>query len=560
MNKKIFKGIFGVAIIAIFVTLLFIINILTSYFDRQIERELRFEAGFVADSLNTMGSSGMENYKSLGAESNRITWIAPDGTVLYDSVREASQMENHAQRTEVREAVEKGESFSIRYSSSLSQKTIYYAKLLEDGSIIRLSSVQKGIWVIFMGMLQPMLVIIVLGAVLAGILSNVISRKIVRPINEINLENPDIDEAYEELTPLIKKIRVQNGLISEQMEELTRKQREFGIITENMSEGLIIIDNQAEVLSYNPSVLKMFDIGPDRVLKNAYMINRSHVFIDAVRKALSGVHSEQETEVLGKNLLIIANPVLRNETVDGAIIILIDTTERKLREQMRREFTSNVSHELKTPLTSIYGVADMLASGIVKQEDVIGFSKDICCESRRMIDLINDIIRLSQLDEGNPVPEERKAVDLYVLAAMVEKRLKKAAQGRQITLLLEGEEGIAMVYGVETMLEEIIYNLCDNAIKYNREGGAVTIRTEIAAEGVLLQVEDTGIGIPQKDYDRIFERFYRVDKSHSRKIGGTGLGLSIVKHAVNYHNGRISVESSEGQGTAISILFPIEEK
>ena len=555
MSKRIFRGIFLVSLVTILITLIFIITALTRYFDRQLEIELKSQAKYISSAVNDEGMAYFDSLSETGTADSRVTWIAGDGTVLYDSIGDEASMENHIKREEVQEAMQSGTGESIRYSRTLSEKTVYYATLLSDGSVLRVSSEQRGVLVILLGLLSPIIAIVLIAAAIAAFLSRTISKNIVKPINEIDLDKPYTADKYEELSPLLRKINNQNELIKEQMEELTRKQREFSLITENMNEGLLIIDSNAEVLSYNSAVKRMFDIKDESGVKNALMINRSSEFIDVIQKALDGRHSEHEMEYNGGYLLLIASPVMHDLKTDGAIIIMLDITEKQMRDELRRSFTSNVSHELKTPLTTIYGVADMLRSGLVKQEDIPRFANDIYAESGRMITLINDIIKLSKLDEESGLQEEKIRVDMYAVAKMTIKRLESTAAKKNVKLTTKGNLGTSYVWGVESMLEDVVYNLCDNSIKYNKENGSVEIEVSNSDGMVHVSVSDTGIGVPKNDMERIFERFYRVDKSHSRNIGGTGLGLSIVKHVVNYHEGSIDIESEEGKGTKITVSF-----
>lgn len=556
MTKKIFKSIFFTSIITVVVCLILMIGVLQPYFFNQIKKELANEASFVAAGVENVGIQYFNDFNS--NSNSRITWISADGTVIYDTAESADSMENHSDREEFKKALETGVGESERYSTTLAQKTMYYAKRLNDGTVIRVSSERYTAFVLVLDMIRPIVFVVAVMLALSIMLSNAMARNIVKPINEIDLEKPDIDESYEEIFPLLQKISRQNKTIARQMRNLREKQNEFNTITQNMCEGFLLIDKKTELLSYNSAALDMLgaDASNVEVNRSVYYINRSESFRTAVEKALSGKSNEKKFTLNGRIYNILANPVFSDKEsgkmVDGAVLVILDITEKELRDEMRHEFTSNVSHELKTPLTSIYGISEMLMSGMVKPEDVERFAGDIYAESGRMISLINDIIKLSQLDE-NSIVEQKEPVDLYDSAAIVIERLSVSAQKRGIAINLEGEH--ALINGVPSMISEIIYNLCDNAVKYNKENGSVTVTIINDAKHPKLIVEDTGIGIPSEHLNRVFERFYRVDKSHSRKIGGTGLGLSIVKHSVMYHNGNINIESKPDVGTKITIIF-----
>lgn len=557
MTNKIFKSIFVTSVITAAVCLMLMISILHSYFFSQIKMEIASETSFVAAGVEQAGLDYFKNFDFTAH--SRITWIAADGEVIYDTAHDAESMENHSDREEFKEAVKTGTGESERYSKTLAQKTMYYALRLDDGTVIRVSSERYTTLVLMLDMVRPIVFILVAILFLSMAMSKIMAKMIVKPINDIDLENPDIDKSYEEISPLLRKINKQNKTIAKQMKNLKEKQNEFNTITENMCEGFLLIDKKTELLSYNSAALRILnaDSNDIEVNKSVYYINRSENFRLAVEKALKGKSNEKKLMLNGKVYNILANPVFTEKEsgkeVHGAVLVILDITEKELREEMRHEFTSNVSHELKTPLTSIYGISEMLMSGMVKQEDVGRFAGDIYAESGRMITLINDIIKLSQLDEESSIADQKEPVDLYDSATEVVERLTSTAQKRGISLVLEGEH--AIINGVPSMISEIIYNLCDNAVKYNKDDGRVTITVVNDAKHPKLVVEDTGIGIPSEHLDRVFERFYRVDKSHSRKIGGTGLGLSIVKHSVMYHNGKINLESKPDIGTKITITF-----
>ena len=548
MTKKIFYGIFVASVLTFAACLVLILGVLYNYFDKQLIEDLHTQGHMIAAAVETGSGACLEE---LGTLDNRLTWVGPDGEVLYDNQADSSAMENHLDREEIAEAMESGQGESERYSETLSQKTVYYAIRLADNSVIRLADTRSTVWNLLFGMIQPLLMILTIAIILSAVLASRISKSIVKPINAIDLEAPDVEGNYDEISPLLLKINRQNEQIKHQMEELRRQREEFRLITENMSEGFLVIDRKTELLSYNSAALRLLGSGPVEGTPSVLTLNRSESFRQAVETALAGEHCEHSMTLDGSIYHVIANPVSRDGETAGAVIVILDCTERELRDQMRREFTSNVSHELKTPLTSIYGVSEMIAGGIVKPEDIPSFARNIHEESGRLITLIEDIIKLSQLDE-NLLPSDPLPVDLFETAASVEKRLRSQADARGIQMELTG--GSAIVPGIPNLLDEMIYNLCDNAIKYNKDGGRVRISVE-NGEHPTVTVSDSGIGIPREHQPRVFERFYRADKSHSKKIGGTGLGLSIVKHAAAYHGAAVSLESTEGEGTTVTVRF-----
>ena len=548
MTVRIFRSIFLVATAVLLACFILIFGMLYEHLGQQIQAELQVEAVYIAQGLAQSGESYFQGLKG----TNRITWVAADGTVLYDSDSEAAAMENHADREEIQEALTNGSGQSTRYSTTFDERRIYFATRLSDGTVLRVSSAQRSVWVLIMGMLSPVIFIFVLAAVLSGVLASTLAKRILRPVNAIDLEHPEQSETYEELAPLLSKIYHQNRVIDSQISELQRKQAEFTAITENMSEGFLVIDEHTDLLSYNTSALRLLGAEADGGKRSVLALNRSEGFRNAVERSLSGAHSEEIFEREGRYFQIMANPVSREGRVAGAVLIILDITEKHAQENMRREFTANVSHELKTPLTSISGTAEIIKNGFVKPEDIPHFAGNIYEEAQRLIALIGDIMRLSQLDEDS-LPLEKQPVDLYALASSVLHRLEDTAQKKGISFALSGQRTI--VSGVPQVLDEMIVNLCDNAVKYNRENGHVRVCVSTEQEHAVLRVEDDGIGIPAADRNRVFERFYRVDKSHSKEIGGTGLGLSIVKHGAMFHNARVSLESELGKGTAVTIVF-----
>lgn len=550
MNRKIFRGTMLTAMLVLAAGVALIFGVLHGFFENQIKDELEKEARYVSYALKNEGTAFLENFNG-GDE--RITLIALDGTILADTVSDTENMENHSDREEIRRAFENGAGTSVRYSDTLTEKTVYYAVLLEDGNVLRVSTIQYTVPAVLLGLSQPVAVIIVFAFLLSLALSARTAKSIVKPINALDLDSPESNDTYEELSPLLKKIAVQKRTISSQLKEAGRKREEFRLITENMREGFLVIDRDTNLLTYNSAALKLLGAA-EPVSGSALSLNRAKGFREVVEKTLETGHSESEISLDGRIYSLIANAVLNEEKIIGAVIVILDVTESAKREQLRREFTSNVSHELKTPLTSISGFAEILKSGYASAETVTDFSSSIYDEAQRLIALVSDIIKISELDEGY-VQYEKEAVDLYELSEEIAKRLKPEAEKKKVRISVLGES--AEIVGVRKILGEMIYNLLDNAIKYNNENGLADIIVVSAEDTVTLTVRDTGIGIPKAHRDRVFERFYRVDKSHSKAIGGTGLGLSIVKHGAVYHNAVISLESEEGKGTAVSIKFDI---
>lgn len=548
MNKKIFRASFITSLLVLLISFVLIFGALFDYFEGQIMRELQSEANYISYALQNEGISYIDNLKS---GNQRITLVSAKGVVLADTTANKDELENHADRKEIKDALKNGSGTSTRYSDTLMQKTLYYAQRLDDGTVLRISTTQNSIIVILLGFLQPLIFIIIIALCISLFLSHRVSKAIIKPINTLDLENPSSNETYEELTPLLKKLSAQKQTIDRQIKEAEQKQEEFRLITENMSEGLLIIDKDLNVLSHNQSAARLLeaeDIKGGSVLN----FNRSKGFRNAIDTALSGTRAENHITHDENTYNLIANPVYENDKIIGAVMVIIDITESVKREQLRREFTSNVSHELKTPLTSISGFAEMMKSGDTPDETVIDFSASIYDETQRLITLVSDIIKLSELDEGN-TPFDKENVDIYKLSADIISRLKPIADKYNISLNIIGDT--ATVYGTRKILDEMIYNLCDNAIKYNKENGTVDIIINQTSDKTNLTVRDTGIGIPQAEQNRVFERFYRVDKSHSKLVGGTGLGLAIVKHGAAYHNAEIKLTSTEGKGTSVSISF-----
>ena len=554
MTKKILAGVIGVSLVIMLVCVGLVMGIMYDYMGQKIDEQMASEAILTEEAWLTGGEDFLKQMENRPDIKSRITLIDSQGKVLYDSVADQSSMENHMEREEVKEALAEGVGKASRTSYTLAEDTRYYAKKTADGNIVRISTShysQLGLLLDTMGMIVITVAVLI---VLSVFISYRVARAIIKPVNDIDLDNPDISENYEELGPLLHRIHQQNNRIKRQMENLRKSREEFNIITQNMSEGLIIMDKDGEILTYNRSAAEMLDAGAGRQIEGSVLkLNRSEPFRKAVSEALEGNNSQVYLTEGESTYEIISNPVREEDQVTGAILIVMDVTEREKGEKLRREFTSNVSHELKTPLTSIYGVSDMLASGLVKSEDVAGFACTIKEESARLISLIDDIIKLSRLDEST-VPQETELIDVCSSVRDVVNRLSGKASESNVELSFEGEP--SEIKGVQHILDEIVYNICENAIKYNRSGGFVKVSVRNEGGESLITVADNGIGIPKADRERVFERFYRVDKSHSKQIGGTGLGLSIVKHGVIYLNGRINLESEEGRGTVITVGFP----
>lgn len=549
MTDKIFRLTFLSSVLSLLFCLVLILGVLFGFFENQIKKELASEADYISYAVEEDGgNSFFQNFKS---DERRVTLIAENGDVIHDTGADETKMDNHADREEFRDAEKYGTGMSFRYSDTLTKKTFYYAKRLSGGEVLRVSTTQYTVVSILLGLLQPIAFMVLLALVLSIFLASKTAKSFVRPINSIDLDNPEECETYEELSPLLKKIINQNKTIKNQLDSARRHQEEFKLITENMSEGLIVIDKSERVLSHNSAALKLLqtDKFDDA---NVLTIDRSREFRRAVSQALGG-ESYEETVARGeKTNNIISSPVYDKGKIIGAVIMIVDVTESARREAIRREFTANVSHELKTPLTSISGFAELMMNGGVDEKTVSDFSKSIYTEAQRLITLVSDIIKISELDEKSE-QFVSESVDLYDMANEILNRLEPAAEKKNIDLKLEGE--YITVNGVRQILDEMIFNLCDNAIKYNNNGGSVTVLLSYTNGRPTVTVKDTGIGIAQDKISRIFERFYRVDKSRSKSEGGTGLGLSIVKHGAMYHNADIFVKSTLGVGTEISIVF-----
>ena len=550
MTKKIFKSIMFVCALVLAVGLAAVMGILYSNFDGQMRKELSKEAAYLAYGVEQQGLDYLKNIKDKSA---RITYIDQDGTVLFDNEADVSEMKNHSDRTEFQKAEKYGAGESSRYSDTLSEKTIYYELRLKDGTVLRVSGTQDSVLALVENLIFPLCGLLCLMLILSGIMASVISKRIVKPINELDLESPEENQIYEELSPLLSKIHRQNREIQNQLELAKQQQEEFSLITENMQEGLIVIDKYTMILSANSSAWNLFHMDRGCQGESVYCLDREEEFRHAIEQVLSGEHTELVLKLNGSDIQLIANPVIRDKKTEGAVVLLVNVTEKLERESLRREFSANVSHELKTPLTSISGFAEIMQGGLVKNEDIPKFAGRIYKESQRLLQLVEDVIQISQLDEEK-TPYVWEPVDVYQVCKSAFDSLKEKAYKMNVHLYICGES--MKMEAIRTLLEEAVYNVCDNAIKYNRNDGSVSIFLEQTAQEVQIVVKDTGIGIPREDQDRVFERFYRVDKSHSKEIGGTGLGLSIVKHAVSTLDGSVGLGSEVGSGTEICMKFP----
>lgn len=550
MTKRILRSILLVAVLVLAASTGATLGILYYHFGGQLEEELRREASYLSVSVE---KEGIEAFDDLPADAERVTYIDTDGTVLFDNRADENGMENHGDREEVKEALEQGSGRAVRNSDTLSQRTLYYALRLSDGKVLRVSSTQYNIPGLMGGMIQPLLIILILMAALSAWIAYRVSRGIVEPINRLDLDHPEDNQVYDEIAPLLTKINRQQKQIRREIADAKRQQEEFSIITENMEEGFVILDVHTEVLSYNSSALKLLGAEESRERRSILAMNRSQEFQRIVEQVLSGRHVITMLELGDRSCQIAANPVFHDNEVSGAVLLIMDVTERMKGEQMRREFTANVSHELKTPLTSISGFAEIISDGFVKPEDTRKFAGRIFKEAQRLITLVNDVIKISQLDEGK-LPYEREETDLYELCREILRRMEERASAAGVHLYLKGPH--KKITTVQTILDEVLNNLCDNGIKYNKKGGNLTVTIEEGEGETRISVEDQGIGIPAEDQKRVFERFYRVDKSHSKAIGGTGLGLSIVKHGAMYLGAEVKVESTLGKGSTFTLVLP----
>ena len=552
MTKKIFRSTVAVGLAVLLASLVIIMGALYTYFGHVQEQQLRDELSIAAAAMES--GDGEAYLSKLHSDNYRITWLRADGTVLYDTKADAAAMENHAQREEVRQALTNGTGESSRYSATLLEKTLYYARRLPDGTVLRLSASRVTMGVLLLSMLSAILAVIAVALILSGILAGRVSRRITRPLNTLDLEHPLENDAYEELSPLLRRLEHQRRQIDDQLRSLRRRSEEFEQITASMTEGLVLVDNGGTILSMNPAACAVFHTDAACVGQPLLTVERGSAVSHALHDAMDTGHGETRMERDGREYQFDMTRIQADGEVVGAVLLTFDVTEQAYAERNRREFTANVSHELKTPLQGIIGSAELLENGMVRSDDVPRFVGHIRGEAQRLVTLINDILRLSELDEGGSLPTE--PVELLSLCTDTVKSLESAAQQRQITMTVTGEA--VTVPGVRRLLTETVFNLCDNAIKYNKDGGSVAVTVGRDGSDAVVTVADTGIGIPPEHQGRVFERFYRVDKSHSKASGGTGLGLSIVKHAVAYHHGTVTLDSREGEGTTFTLRLPLE--
>lgn len=556
MNKKIFQAIFLVAVSILLLSFSLVSGILYQYSNDQFLMAVENEVHFIAEGIEL---DGLDYLESLPAVEHRITWIDGSGKVLYDNQAQAGEMENHLDREEVQQALTNGSGHSHRYSTTLSTKTINYAYLLDDGSIVRLSETQDSVLAILFNLLQPLLLVLMIAIGLSAFLGHYLSKKIVQPLNNMDLDNLDANQVYEELNPLVARLALQKEEIQKKMEILTARENEFKTIIENMQEGLMVLDNEGHLLSYNHQAQQILNFNDHLKFQSILMVHQSFEVSNALHEAKSGKAIKQEMMLGDKCYQLISSPVMEQSQIVGVVMMIWDISEIHEREALRREFSANVSHELKTPLTSISGFAEIIQAGIAKEEDVKRFAGKIYDESKRLLHLVNDIIQLSELDEEG-MAQKKEPCSLKSISEDVVEKLSNSAAKQNVKITTDLTE--LKVLGIYSVLHEMVYNIVENAIKYNKEKGEVKIKLKEKGDFVELLVKDTGIGIPFEMQERVFERFYRVDKSHSKEIGGTGLGLSIVKHGANIHHATIQLVSTLGKGTKISLAFPkyVEEQ
>ncbi len=550
MTKRIFRSICLVALTVFLASVILIMGVLYEYFSNALQAQLKMQTLLAAQGVT---NEGIAYFQDLQVKNYRISWIDTEGNVIFDSASDTAEMENHLEREEVREALSSGYGESRRYSATLMERSFYSAQKLDDGTVLRLSISQNSILTLLLGMTQPICIIFVIALILSIVLAIQVSKKIVKPLNEIDLDNPLSNEGYDELSPFLRRIDSQQKQLRGQKAELLQKENELNTIIGSMNEGMILLNQKGKIISINPAARKLLDADTDCIGSDMLSLCRNLELQEILTKALHGERGENIIRLHGESYQIDADPITSENIVKGAALFFFNVTEKEKAEQIRREFTANVSHELKTPLHSISGYAELLKNDMVKEHDKIPFAGKIYDETGRMIRLVEDIITLSHLDEGAG-DMQRETIDLYTLAERALQSLKPQADSACVALELSGIP--AVLNGIPQLLYSIVYNLCDNAIKYNHENGNVMVNIQHKNGTVVLSVEDTGIGIAYEHQERIFERFYRVDKSHSKAVGGTGLGLSIVKHAAKIHNARVEVKSHVGKGTMVIVTFP----
>ncbi len=556
MRQKIFRNMVLLAVLSVLIMAVLITFVQYEQFYREMRLAVKNSAISLSDLVNSQGTELLDLIQK-SPDANRITLVDTDGTVLFDNKSDPAKMENHLDRPEIQAAIKNGRGESERLSETLSEITYYYAVKLDDGNILRISRTRQSVWAAVFSTIPYFILIIGIILIMAIFLARKLTKNIIDPLNNLNLDDPLSNEHYDELSPLISRIYNQQQEIQSYVREVREKQEEFNSVVNNMREGLIILNANANIMTINRSVGEIFDIEPENYIgKKIYTLHRSSALQSVIEKAMKGFSGEEVIEVGKRHFQLFADPVKDENQLKGIVLLILDVTEKKEAESNRREFTANVSHELKTPLTSIRGYAEIIRDGIVKPEDIPEFSDRIYKEADRMLEMVNDIMSLSHLDEG--LSEEKyEETDLFKIVTEVAEKFKPMAAKKNIQILTEGETSI--IWGVPRLIYEIVYNLVDNAIKYNRERGTVRLSVKMDCQFATLRVSDTGIGISKEDQARVFERFYRVDQSHNRDSGGTGLGLSIVKHAAMVHRAKVELSSQINVGTTITVSFPIRQ-
>ena len=548
MTKKIFRTTLSASLGIVLVTILMIMGFLYNYFNHIQREQLRTQTTLASQGISFEGKDYFENLKTSNV---RITWVDNKGQVLYDTQSDAKHMKNHANRQEIKEAIKSGYGESTRWSATLTEKSIYAAQRLNNGTIVRLSVAQQTIFYLLLGMMSPLAIIILLAIILSVLIARYIAKKVSEPLNNIDLDHPLSNDSYEEITPLLRRLDSHQAKIQHQKLLLQKRQKEFDTIISKIKEGMILLDDQARIVSINAEALKLFQINDDWHGRFMMEVSRDLTLKDLIDQGLKGKKKEANIGIENNHYRVLVRPTTDNNRVTGLVVLLFDVTDQLQMEQLQREFTANVSHELKTPLHVISGYSELLANQMVPNEEVPQFAAKIHKESERLVKLVEDIINLSHLDEQEKLPQE--TVNLYDLTQKVLEGLQAKADKKHIQINFNGEE--AILRGNPVLLNSLVYNLCDNAITYNHEKGQVNVTLKNSSDTITLEVSDTGLGIAEKDKKRIFERFYRVDKSRSKIVGGTGLGLSIVKSALDFHNGSIKVDSHLGQGTTMTVLL-----
>ena len=554
MTKRVFRSIFLASLAVLLAAVVLILGALYTYFSDVQAEQLRLQTALVAHALET---EGVSYFDSLDTSDRRITWIAADGTVLYDSRSDSGVMENHLEREEVKAALATGSGTSFRYSDTLMERYIYTAQRLSDGTVLRLSAAQNTVPHLVLGVVKPIILVIGIAVALSALLAGQLTKNIVAPLNELNLDDPMSNREYVEIQPLLRRLDSQQVQLRAQSQELRQKQKEFNAVTRSLSEGLVLMNSSGTVLSINPAATRLLEITPNCLGADFGVANRNPAISALVEKALTGEKAEENVALTGGEYLAAASPVRSDGAVFGVVLLLFDVTQKQKAEALRREFTANVSHELKTPLHAISGYAELMKDGLVPPEDTRHFAEKIYSEAQRMIDLVEDTLRLSRLDEG-AADMQWASIDLYETAKSAMQELTAPAELKNVSIRLEGTKTV--IQGIPQLVSGIVFNLMDNAVKYNKDGGLVIVRLGQEKNQAVLTVTDTGIGISPEHQERVFERFYRVDKSHSKEIGGTGLGLSIVKHAALILGAAIELDSTVGKGTIVTVRFPIEKK